>query len=174
MSSNNDIHSISKLAVQVTRPSVTAQAQELANENPMDEMRDELLGFLKNRIASITRAEKIKDLTYQSLEENISSGELTVEQKLAILMRISRDNNELTESIISMLRPQGNSGSPLTDMMRPQEDKSEINRAFESYSSEDLRRIDETFRTIRDIVEVGGGTLCIDSTEGNTTPVSEV
>lgn len=171
---DDEIHVVNEIAKNADVPAVVEQARLLSTTDPMDEMRDEMLGFLKNRISSITRAEKIKELTYQSLEENITSGELSVEQKLAILMRISRDNNDLTESIISMLRPVSNGGSLLSDMMRPQEDKSEITKAFENYSSEDLRKIDDTFRTIRDIVEAGGGTVSVSTPDGSEIPTSEV
>jgi hypothetical protein len=123
-------------------------------------------------MASITRAERIKELTYQQLEVDIESGALNFEQKMALLMRLSRDNNELSDSIISMFRPSGNGGSLLTDIVRPGSDKSELAKAIENYSPEELRKINETFKVIRDIIE-SGGTVSVETPDGKV-PVAEL
>lgn len=163
------------LMQRITSPTLASKVNEIANTDPLTQMGEDILGFIKDRISAISKAEKLKELAYQSLQEDIASGTLTVEQKLAIIMRLSRDSNELTESLVSMFRPTGGQDSlPLSDMLRPRNDKSDIVQAFEGYSSEDLRRIDETFKVIRDIVEGGGGTVSVTGTDGNTTSVSEV
>lgn len=127
-------------------------------KSPSEEMRDDFMDFFKGRIAAVDRAERAREKAYHAIEDDIDGGDLTFEQKLAALMRLSRDSNELSESLVSMFRPTGAQGSAaLADIFQSgQSDKFDAARAFEGYSSEDLRRIDETFKVIRDIVECGG------------------
>jgi hypothetical protein len=55
-----------------------------------------------------------------------------------------------------MFRPTGNGqGSLLTDIVRPDSDKTDLVRAFENYTPEELRKIDQVARVFRDIVETG-------------------
>jgi len=138
-------------------PAFATEARALQTMDAMEDLKNEVLGFFKNRIAAITRAEHIKDLVFQQLEQDIQGGGLSFDQKMTVLMRLARDNNDSADSIISMFRPSGNNqGSLLTDIVRPSSDKSEIARAFEDYSPEELRNINEAMKAIRDIVESGG------------------
>jgi hypothetical protein len=139
-------------------PELVADARAVFAVDAMEDLKKEVLGFFKNRIAAISRAEHIKDLVFQQLENEIPGGELNFEQKMTVLMRLARDNNDSADSIISMFRPSGNGqGSLLTDIVRPGTDKTDLARAFENYTPEDLRKIDQTMRVIRDIVESGKG-----------------
>jgi len=144
--------------------------------NAMDDMQNEVLNFFKNRIASISRAERIKELVYEQLEVDIHGGGLTFDQKMALLMRLDRDNNDAADSIISMFRPSGNNGeSLLSDLLRPDGEKSDFAKAIENYSSEDLQNINELFKAARDIAEKnGGGTISLETQSGETIPVVEV
>ena len=155
-------------------PGPMGDARALQTVDAMEDLKQEVLGFFKNRIASITRAERIKELVYQQLEVNIQSGELNFDKLMTLLMRLDRDNNDAADSIISMFRNAGgnNGGSLLTDIVRPATDKSDLARAFENYSPEELRKINETMKVIRDIVECGG-TVSID-TENGKLPVTEM
>lgn len=145
-----------ELAGAIESPALASDAMAMRAMDAMEDMKREVLGFFKNRIASISRAEHIKELIYHQFESEIEGGELSFDQKISLLMRLDRDNNDLADSIISMFRPSGNSGgSLLTDVMRPGEDKSDIARAFANYTPEELRKIDATMRVIRDIVESG-------------------
>lgn len=160
----------------VHSPLIAKKAQEIASANPAEEMRSGFMDFFKGRIAAVGRAESVREKAYAAIEKDLESDDLTTEQKLSILMRLSRDSNELSDSLISMFRPAGGqSGSPLADIFQSvSEGKSDVARAFEGYSSEDLRRIDDTFKVIRDIVESGGGQVSITDGSGNTTPQAEV
>jgi hypothetical protein len=131
----------------------------------MDDLKNEVLSFFKNRMASISRAERVKELVFQQLESDIEGGVLNFDQLMSVLMRLDRGNNELSDSIISMFRPAGNgSGSLLTDIVRPGSDKSDLTKAFENYTPEELRKIDSVAKVIRDIVE-SGNTVEIPSVE---------
>jgi hypothetical protein len=133
----------------------------------MEDLKNEVMGFFKNRIASISRAERIKELIFAQFESDIEGGTLTFDQMMSLLMRLDRDNNDSADSIISMFRPAGNgSGSLLTDIVRPGSDKSDIAQAFAKYTPEELRKIDQTMRVIRDIVE-NGKSVEINATTGN-------
>lgn len=156
-------------------PAIIEKVEEVTNVNPAQEMRSGFMDFFKGRIAAVGRAETVREKAYKAIEEDIDSGELTTEQKLSILMRLSRDSNELTDSLVSMFRPSGGAGgSSLADIFQSGEDKSDVARAFDGYSSEDLRRIDDTFKVIRDIVESGGGQVTVTDSSGNVTPQAEV
>jgi hypothetical protein len=157
----------------IESPALVHDAKALSVIDSMEELKQEVLCFFKNRIAAISRAEQIKDLVFQQLEHDIAGGELTFDQKMTVLMRLARDNNDSADSIISMFRPSGNGqGSLLTDIVRPGSDKSDIVKAFENYTPEELRKIDATMRVIRDIVETGG-TVSVETQDGKT-PVAEV
>jgi hypothetical protein len=137
-------------------PSLAADAKEIQIRDPMEDFKNGVMGFLKNRFASISRAEHIKELIFAQFENDIQGGRLTFDQMMSLLMRLDRDNNDSADSIISMFRPAGNGGgSLLTDIVRPGSDKSELTKAFENYTPEQLRKIDAVAKVIRDIVESG-------------------
>ena len=142
----------------IDSPVLMNAARAIQNIDAMEDLKNEVLDFFKNRIASISRAERIKELVFQQLENQIQSGTLSFEQFMILLMRLDRDNNDSADSIISMFRPSGvGGGSLLTDIVRPVTDKSDITKAFENYTPQELRAINETFKVIRDIVESGQG-----------------
>jgi ribosomal protein L20 len=167
----NDIKQDAReLMTALESPMLKASAKEFQDSyNAMDDLKNETLSFFKNRMESINRAERIKELTYQQLEVDIQSGSLNFDQKMALLMRLSRDNNELSDSIISMFRPAGNGGgSLLTDIVRPCNDKSDLVKAFEQYTPEQLQQIDATMKVIRDIVENSGAVSAEMPADGKT------
>ena len=158
-------------------PALASEAKSVQAVDAMDDLKNEVMGFFKNRIASISRAERIKELVFAQLEDDIQGGALTFDQMMALLMRLDRDNNDSADSIISMFRPSGNGqGSLLTDIVRPGSDKSDLSKAFENYTPEELRRIDEVAKVLRDIVETGAKVEI--NTSGKTlpglTPMAEV
>ena len=138
-----------------------SEVKSIQSIDPMDDLRNELVGFFKNRISSIARAERIKELTYQQLEMDIEGGELNFEQKMAILMRLSRDSNDASDSLLRAIAGgnggnQGGGGSSLfTDIVRPGSEKTDLMKAFEEYSPEELRKIHEVSKILQDIVENG-------------------
>jgi hypothetical protein len=137
-------------------PVFAVEARAVQAIDAMDDLKNEVLGFFKNRMASISRAERVKELVFHQLERGINDNEYNFEQLMTVLMRLDRGNNELSDSIISMFRPAGNGGgSLLTDIVRPGNDKSELAQAFEKYTPEELRKVNETMKVIRDIVESG-------------------
>jgi hypothetical protein len=157
----------------IDTPALAVEARAVQAVDTMEDLKQEVLGFFKNRIAAISRAEQIKEHIFAQLEDDIQGGTLNFDQLMTVLMRLDRDNNDSADSIISMFRPTGNGqGSLLTDIVRPGSDKTELARAFENYTPEELRKIDQTMRVIRDIVE-SGGTVSVETQDGKT-PVVEV
>jgi len=147
-------------------PALAVEARAIRERDAMEDLKSEVLAFFKNRMASISRAERVKELIFQQLESDIEGGVLNFDQIMSVLTRLDRGNTESADSIISMFRPTGNGGgSSLTDIVRPDTDKSELARAFENYSSEDLRKINETMKVLRDIVE-SGGSVSVDTSDG--------
>jgi hypothetical protein len=113
------------------------------------------LKFFKTRVASISRADAIKEMAYQQLEEMIQSGSLNFDQLMGVIRQVANENNSSADSIMSIFRSQGgpNGGSPLQDIMRPLSDKGDLAKAFDNMSPEDLRKINTTMLILRDIVE---------------------
>jgi hypothetical protein len=132
-----------------------------------DDLKLEILKFFKTRVASISRADAIKEMAYQQLEGMIQGGELNFDQLMGVIRQAANENNSSADSIMSIFRSQGgpNGGSPLQDMMRPLSDKGDLARAFDNMSSEDLRKIHETMLVIRDITE-SGKTIDIEDGKG--------
>jgi len=166
-----------ELVSNLDNPVITASVTTLQNSyNAVDDMRNEVLGFFKSRIASISRAERIKELMYEQLETDITSGALNFDQKMTLLMRLDRDNNDAADSIISMFRPSGATGeSLLTNLIRSDSDKTDIEKAIENYKPEELQAINDLFKAARDIAEAnGGGVISIETSNGETVPIAEV
>jgi len=159
-------------------PSFANDARALQTIDAMDDLKNEVIGFFKNRIASITRAERIKELMYQQLEVNIQGGELSFEQMMTLLMRLDRDNNDSADSLLRAMtggngNASGNGGTSLfTDIVRPGSDKSDLAKAIDNYTPEQQHLLNETFKIIRDLVE-SGGTVSVE-TQGGSIPVAEV
>jgi hypothetical protein len=138
-------------------PSFLNEARAIQEVDLMDDLKFEILKFFKTRVASISRADTIKEMAYQQLEGMIQGRELNFDQLMGVIRQVANENNSSADSIMSIFRSQGgpNGGSPLQDIMRPMSDRSELTKAFESMSPEELRKIDATMRVIRDIVESG-------------------
>jgi hypothetical protein len=138
-------------------PRLISEARTIREIDPMDDLKLEILKFFKNRVASISRADTIKEMAYAQLEGMIEGGELNFDQLMGVIRQVANENNSSADSIMSIFRSQGgpNGGSPLQDMMRPVSDKGDLAMAFDNMSPEELRKIDSTMRVIRDIVESG-------------------
>jgi hypothetical protein len=143
------------------------EARAVQEIDPMDDLKMEILKFFKNRVASISRADSIKEMAYAQLEGMIEGGELNFDQLMGVIRQVANENNSSADSIMSIFRSQGgpNGGSPLQDMMRPLSDKGDLARAFENMSPEELRKIHETMLVIRDITE-SGKTIDIEDGKG--------
>jgi hypothetical protein len=140
-------------------PALASDARALQTIDAMEDLKREVLGFFKNRIASIARAERIKELMYRQLETDIEGGTLSFDQMMTLLMRLDRDNNDAADSLLRSMTGGNNGpsggGSIFTDIVRPGSDKTDLARAFDNYTPEELRKINETMKVIRDIVESG-------------------
>jgi hypothetical protein len=132
-------------------------AKEIQKVDPMDDLKFEILKFFKTRVASISRADSIKEMAYRQLEGMIQGGELNFDQLMGVIRQVANENNSSADSIMSIFRYQGgpNGGSPLQDMMRPLSDKGDLAKAFDNMSPEELRKINTTMLILRDIVESG-------------------
>jgi hypothetical protein len=138
-------------------PRFLNEAREIQEIDPMDDLKLEILKFFKTRVTSISRADTIKEMAYKQLEEMIEGGELNFDQLMGVIRQVANENNSSADSIMSIFRSQGgpNGGSPLQDMMRPLSDKSDLAKAFDNMSPEELRKIHETMMVIREITESG-------------------
>jgi hypothetical protein len=143
------------------------EARKIQEIDPMEDLKLEILKFFKNRVASISRADSIKEMAYQQLEGMIQGGELNFDQLMGVIRQVANENNSSADSIMSIFKSQSgaNGGSPLQDMMRPMSDKSDLAKAFENMSSEELRKINTTMLVLRDIVE-SGKTIDIEDGKG--------
>jgi hypothetical protein len=153
----SDIQEAITMAGNLNDSRLVNEANVIQDLDPMDDLKMEILKFFKTRIASISRADTIKEMAYRQLESMIEGGELNFDQLMGVIRQAANENNSSADSIMSIFRSQGgpNGGSPLQDMMRPVGDKGELARAFDNMSSEDLRKIHETMQVIRDITESG-------------------
>jgi hypothetical protein len=161
-------------ALEVT--SYKADATALQATDSMDDLKREVLGFFKNRISSIARAERIKELMYQQLEENIQGGGLNFDQMMTLLMRLDRDNNDSADSLLRAITGGNNGpnggGTLFTDIVRPGSEKTDVTKAFESFTPEQLRMVNETAKVLRDLVETGA-TVSIDTPDGKIPIIEE-
>jgi hypothetical protein len=148
-------------------PHFLNEAREIQEISPMEDLKFEILKFFKTRVASISRADSIKEMAYQQLEGMIQGGELGFDQLMSVIRQVANENNSSADSIMSIFRSQGgpNGGSPLQDMMRPPSEKGELAKAFDNMSPEELRKVNTTMLILRDIVE-SGKTIDIEDGKG--------
>lgn len=137
----------------IDNPTLQGQVTKIQNEDPMEELKKEVLSFFKTKIAAIKRSEAVKELVYNQLESKIQGGELEFDQLMQVLARLDNGSNDSADSIISMFRPTANGTSALTEIVRPSEDSSDIAKAFAGYTSQDLQAIEKTMHTLRVIQE---------------------
>jgi hypothetical protein len=153
----NDIQEARDMIASLGDSSLLDEARVVQEVDLMDDLKLEILKFFKTRVASISRADTIKEMAYQQLEEMIQGGSLDFDQLMGVIRQVANENNSSADSIMSIFRSQGgqNGGSPLQDMMRPLSDRSDLARAFDNMSPEELRKIHETMMVIREITESG-------------------
>lgn len=142
-----------QLLKRIDNPMLQSQVAKIQNEDPMEDLKKEVLSFFKTKIAAIRRSESVKELVYNQLEEKIKGGELEFDQLMVVLSRLDNGSNASADSIISMFRPSANGQSALTEIVRPSEESSDIVKAFAGYSSEELQAIERTMHTLREIQE---------------------
>jgi hypothetical protein len=153
----NEVQEAEAMMSALVDPRFLSEAREIQEIDPMDDLKLEILKFFKTRVASISRADTIKEMAYKQLEEMIGGGELNFDQLMGVIRQVANENNSSADSIMSIFRSQGgpNGGSPLQDMMRPLSDKGDLAKAFDNMSPEELRKINSTMLALRDIVENG-------------------
>jgi hypothetical protein len=153
----DEVQEAEAMAAMLDNPRLLNEARAIQEIAPLDDLKLEILKFFKTRVASISRADTIKEMAYQQLESMIQSGELGFDQLMGVIRQVANENNSSADSIMSIFRSQGgaNGGSPLQDMMRPLSDKGDLARAFDNMSPEELRKINTTMLILRDIVESG-------------------
>lgn len=137
----------------IDNPTLQGLVTKIQNEDPMEELKKEVLSFFKTKIAAIKRSEAVKELVYNQLESKIQGGELEFDQLMQVLARLDNGSNDSADSIISMFRPTANGTSALTEIVRPADDSSDIAKAFAGYTSQDLQAIEKTMHTLRVIQE---------------------
>lgn len=151
---NEDIkNQAAQMLRRIDNPTLQGQVTKIQNEDPMEELKKEVLSFFKTKIAAIKRSEAVKELVYNQLESKIQGGELEFDQLMQVLARLDSGSNDSADSIISMFRPTANGTSALTEIVRPSEDSSDIAKAFAGYTSQDLQAIEKTMHTLRVIQE---------------------
>jgi hypothetical protein len=153
----DELQEAESMVSSLMNPTFLDEVREIREFDPMEDLKIEILKFFKTRVASISRADSIKEMAYKQLEDMIQGGALNFDQLMGVIRQVANENNSSADSIMSIFRSQGgpNGGSPLQDMMRPLSDKSELTRVFDNMSSEDLRKIHETMLVIREITESG-------------------
>jgi hypothetical protein len=153
----NEVREAETMMATLADPRFLDEAREIQEIDPMDDLKLEILKFFKTRVASISRADTIKEMAYTQLEGMIEGGELNFDQIMGVIRQVANENNSSADSIMSIFRSQGgpNGGSPLQDMMRPLSDKGDLAKAFDNMSPEELRKINSTMLALRDIVESG-------------------
>ena len=137
----------------IDNPTLQGQVTKIQNEDPMEELKKEVLSFFKTKIAAIKRSEAVKELVYNQLESKIQGGELEFDQLMQVLARLDNGSNDSADSIISMFRPTANGTSALTEIVRPADDSRDVAKAFAGYTSQDLQAIEKTMHTLRVIQE---------------------
>ena len=151
---NEDIkNQAAQMLRRIDNPTLQGQVTKIQNEDPMEELKKEVLSFFKTKIAAIKRSEAVKELVYNQLESKIQGGELEFDQLMQVLARLDNGSNDSADSIISMFRPTANGTSALTEIVRPTDDSSDIAKAFAGYTSQDLQAIEKTMHTLRVIQE---------------------
>src|SRR5574344_2916974 len=71
----------------IDNPTLQGQVTKIQNEDPMEELKKEVLSFFKTKIAAIKRSEAVKELVYNQLESKIQGGELGFDQLMQVLAR---------------------------------------------------------------------------------------
>ena len=151
---NEDIkNQAAQMLRRIDNPTLQGQVTKIQNEDPMEELKKEVLSFFKTKIAAIKRSEAVKELVYNQLESKIQGGDLEFDQLMQVLARLDNGSNDSADSIISMFRPTANGTSALTEIVRPTDDSSDIAKAFAGYTSQDLQAIEKTMHTLRVIQE---------------------
>jgi hypothetical protein len=153
----NDIQEAGDMIASLGDPRLLDEVKAVQEFDLLDDLKLEILKFFKTRVASISRADAIKEMAYQQLEGMIQGGELNFDQLMGVIRQAANENNSSADSIMSIFRSQGgpNGGSPLQDIMRPLSDKGDLAKAFDNMSSDELRKINTTMLILRDIVESG-------------------
>jgi hypothetical protein len=163
----NDIQEAREIMASLDDSRLLDEAKVIQEVDLMDDLKLEILKFFKTRVSSISRADAIKEMAYQQLEEMIQTGVLNFDQLMGVIRQVANENNSSADSIMSIFRSQGgpNGGSPLQDIMRPLSDKGDLAKAFDNMTPEELRRIHQTMLVIRDITE-NGKTIEIEDGKG--------
>jgi hypothetical protein len=163
----NEIREAENILSTLSDSRLIGEVEVIREINPLDDLKFEILKFFKTRVASISRADAIKEMAYEQLEGKIRGGELEFDQLMSVIRQVANENNSSADSIMSIFRSQGgaNGGSPLQDMMRPMSDKGDLAKAFDNMTPEELRKINTTMLILRDIVE-SGKTIDIEDGKG--------
>jgi hypothetical protein len=125
-------------------------AERIANIEPLDDMKQNLVQFFKDRVSTIKKADQLRESLYQKFQEQLEHDELNPEQILSMYRAVVNESNTAAGDILSIFKPVPNSTSLLLEVSRPPDKDEEIKKAYKTYSAEELQAI-ERARADRDI-----------------------
>jgi len=132
-------------------------ALRVASTDSLGEMKDNLIQFFKDRIATIRRSDELRDTIYVKLNELLGAEGLTLEQVLSVYRTLSKDDNTAAADVLGLFKPVPGTPSLFLEVSRPPDRDEELKLAHRNYSAEELQTLDRMMGHLASIAKSGGG-----------------
>jgi len=119
-----------------------SDAVRVANTDPLDDLKQNLVQFFKDRVAGIKRSDQLRESLYQRLLEQLEEGQLEFEQLMQLYRTLGNENNTAAADILNIFKPAPNTPSLFLEVSKPADKDDEIKKAYKNFESKDLQIIE--------------------------------
>ena len=122
-------------------------------EDPLVAIKQDLLGFFRERIKSVSSHEALKTKVEEALLAKLDTDELQFDELMIMYNATSKNSFMSSDSLISLFK--SSSGpSPLTEVVKTDTEDDQIKKKYEGMSPEDAAKIDIISRALLQAREV--------------------
>ena len=130
-----------------------ADATRIESIEPLDDMKQNLVQFFKDRVSIIKKNDMLRGLLYQKFQEKLENNELDYDDMLSLYRSLGNESNTASGDILSIFKPAPNAPSLFLEVSRPPDSDSELKKAYKSMSAESLQAIDRTMARLEQLAK---------------------
>ena len=115
-------------------------------------LQKNIISFFNDRMSTVRRQETLKVKVQERLEEMVDGGSLAFDDLKGLMVTLSRESTQASDSIIGLFKPTPGTQSPFAQNLSRSTDKEDgLEQFYEELSPEDRRKIDVLYRMISTI-----------------------
>ena len=148
-------HDITKKGEELIRKldSENTKVARITDADPFFVLRSDILSFFRGIMSEVSKKETLKNQIESSFEEDLASGDLSFQDRMALYKLISTQSNISVDSILSIFKPTPGAPSLLADNISRDATQDHFEQMFDELKPEDLQKVDKMMKFIEKLAE---------------------